>query len=98
MNVALARFEPKSPDGRPLWRLIYDHVVAQIDAGKLDVDGIVGHEELRPLIGILGRTSRYYDAVSSANRELRAQRHRSLRCERGVGYRLVTGAAQVELG
>lgn len=95
--VGQVPFEPRRPDGRAYWRVVYDYIVDCINDRTLNLGDLIPHTALRGLFES-GELSSYYLAVGRAAEELRQVHNRSLRSERGAGYRLIAGTAQVDQG
>ena len=83
-------FEPVREDGRPYWQVIYDYLIARNAEGKLDIGGIVTHDELAGLLD----GAAHYQPTAKAAEHLREHHGRSLMAVRGVGYKLVGGMDQ----
>lgn len=76
-------FKAKRADGRPEWRVVYDHVVDHTAPGDTVPYAVLGSllvAETRPQI---------YRAVAQANKKLRDKAQRSLQVVREVGYRVL---------
>lgn len=90
-------FTPKREDGRPVWRVIHDHVVKLIDDNKLGVGDLLPHATLRALLNEEEQRD-YYVSIGRTSKELMDERSRVLVSERGLGYRLAAGMGQVQAG
>lgn len=93
----MSNFKPNRKDGRAIWRVIYDELAGRIKAGRLNINDVVTHEELRGLLE-KNEQSGYYSAIRHASGELCKVHHRSLKSNRSNGYRLIGGAGQVDQG
>ena len=82
-----AAFEAKSPDGRPQWQILYDHLVERIRSGDFDLDDIITHDEICELVD----TSNPTQVALRASQELQQNHRRALLSVRGIGYKLVAG-------
>lgn len=90
-------FEPTRDDGRAVWKVIYDDVVAKLHTNELKVGDVLSHSVLRGLLTEKEREG-YTQAVLRAAKELRKKHKRSLQNERGVGYQLIAGVDQGKQG
>lgn len=90
-------FAPKRPDGRALWRILFDHITDLLDEGRLKIGDLIPHENLRALLESDEQGS-YLSAVSRASNHLREERQVSLVAVRGKGYQLISGIAQADQG
>jgi hypothetical protein len=93
-----APFQPKREDGRPQWQVVLDWITEEQHAGRLAIGGTIAHDDLLGVLGMESRNADYYQAVTRATREMEKQHGRSLRSERGHGYQLIAGMAQMEKG
>lgn len=98
MSTTSAPFRAKRKDGRAVWRVAYDHISREIDAGRLKDGEFVDHEQLSAVMETEARTSYYYTAMNRAREELQKTHSRDLVAVKGVGYQLVAGLAQVDHG
>lgn len=92
MNV---RFQPKRSDGRPLWRVIYDKILEEIEADRLAVNDLLTDGDLQKLLDP-DEHDAYYAAVMRASRELEKTHRRTLGRVRNHGYKLLGGLGQVD--
>lgn len=92
----MARFTPKRADGRPVWRVAFDHITHGLDSGQLTNGSTVTHEELARVMEARFPSSNYYVAVGRATRELQRERNKTLVSERGTGYKITQGLGMVD--
>jgi hypothetical protein len=78
-----ALFTAKSPDGRAMWRIVYDHVTGTMQPGDT-----INFTQLATLLDVADK-HRIYPVIAKANHELWAKAQRSLSVVRGVGYRVL---------
>ncbi len=90
----MSPFEPKRKDGRPVWRVIFDHIQEKMDAGTLEVGSLLSHKELKGLL-TEEEKQHYYQLVGKTRQELVSLHKRYLASARGAGYRLIAGIEQI---
>lgn len=76
-------FEPKSEDGTPLWKMVFDYV------SEKEIDTLFTFEELSDVIG--EDITKNRQPIYRTRKELAKRFHTYLVSESGRGYRLVQG-------
>lgn len=89
----MAPFRPARADGRPAWKVVYDHVVAAAP----EVGHVFQHDELRALL-VDRERRQYYQIVSAASHKLEVGHNRTLVTRRREGYEFAAGVGQVDKG
>jgi predicted secreted Zn-dependent protease len=86
-------FASKRADGRPTWKVVYDHILTMTPA----VGDVISHDELRKALETTEQRY-YYNIVGDVCRRLEKDINRTLVSVRGKGYCFTAGAGQIEKG
>lgn len=94
--MSAARFQTVRSDGRAYWRVAFEYIVAEAEAGRLHIGDMISHEQLTTVMEMETGPA-YYQAVRKAVVRLQRDHGRSLRAVPRAGYQFVAGAGQVEV-
>lgn len=90
-----AMFLAKRADGRPLYRVILDHIEGKIVSNSIQLNDLIPDKELKQLM-TADELPRYYAEAIKASEKLEEKYSRTLRRARNKGYILSGGEGQIE--